>query len=917
MNISELEEYKNNTMKLSSENLFNKYLSKIFTNLMQREENINNSNAKKFSRELSSSLFLQKDVSVNNLVPDKFSQKDINLSLNIFLDYMNIQEFIGERIYKYIKKNEKCEKLSKKDFCDGLYHLYYGNINEIIDFTFFLADFNNDGKIYQSDMRIILSYIPCSSEFLQKKYLKQINKILINFFDEKIKSNEVIYEENEPQIDLDIFKRYINDYCKKEKERKDKENEVNNEFLYDYEGNAPFFYFISIASYIFKNLPFNKDTVEFFDKVRNNKQSKTRIEKKKSETERANNLLFTETKGNYILKNLAKTKNNYFYKKNFTTVSKKGSLSQNNKNFKEILPKIGKANLFASKRSGSQIYLKKESIQKSIASIKIEKKDIKNLARSINKREFIFAKKKELSSNNLPYLSMSQQKESSIENNKSLFRKSYKLTKKKLSPINHENNLTNSTTKNSSLWLLNKSKSNDLKEKCMNLREKLSVVPVETKKYSPIIGMASISKLKDEIKNNINENEPEEFMLCEYSDNDDENRNSLCGRDSDKNENIFQLNETYLFRYEENDLHNNVLNKYYALIKEKEIIFFSSEQKNEFYDIWYINKSYITTGKETIKQNHYYTISITYENNFIQKLFFKNENICQTFSKSIKNAIKDYNFDDYYELMNLLGEGHFGKVYRCKNKKTEQIYAVKIINKTLLRPKDLELIRQEKNFLTLIKHEDIISLKDFFEEKQNIYFITELYEGGDLLSYLQEKQRIGEEISEKNCARIIRKIAQCISYLNFFGIIHRDLKPENIMFGKVNNLKTLKLIDLGVCKRLSFGEKANEAIGTNGYVSPEMYLGKEYSFKIDVWALGVILYILITGGILPFDDPNLDNKILAKKVIYLQQEYPAEYFGKKSKRLVNLLDKMLDKNENKRINIHNLIKDCWFDVIKK
>ena len=100
MNISELEEYKNNTMKLSSENLFNKYLSKIFTNLMQREENINNSNAKKFSRELSSSLFLQKDVSVNNLVPDKFSQKDINLSLNIFLDYMNIQEFIGERIYK-------------------------------------------------------------------------------------------------------------------------------------------------------------------------------------------------------------------------------------------------------------------------------------------------------------------------------------------------------------------------------------------------------------------------------------------------------------------------------------------------------------------------------------------------------------------------------------------------------------------------------------------------------------------------------------------------------------------------------------------------------------------------------------------------------------------------------------------------
>ena len=166
MNISELEDYMNNTMKLSSEILFHKYLSKIFTNLIQREDNTNNSKTRRFSREHSSGLFLQKNVSENNLVPDKLSSKDINLSLNNFLDYMNIQEFIGERIYKYLKKNEKSEKLSKKDFCEGLNHLYYGNINELIDFTFFLADFNKDGKIYQADMRIILAYIPCSTEFL-------------------------------------------------------------------------------------------------------------------------------------------------------------------------------------------------------------------------------------------------------------------------------------------------------------------------------------------------------------------------------------------------------------------------------------------------------------------------------------------------------------------------------------------------------------------------------------------------------------------------------------------------------------------------------------------------------------------------------------------------------------------------------
>ena len=101
--------------------------------------------------------------------------------------------------------------------------------------------------------------------------------------------------------------------------------------------------------------------------------------------------------------------------------------------------------------------------------------------------------------------------------------------------------------------------------------------------------------------------------------------------------------------------------------------------------------------------------------------------------------------------MNDLGEGHFGKVCKCKNKKTNDYFAVKIINKPKLNSVDLELIRQEKNFLKLIKHENIISLKDFFEDKRYIYFITDFYEGGDLLSYLEEKQKNKEKISEKNC----------------------------------------------------------------------------------------------------------------------------------------------------------------------
>ena len=157
INISEFEEYRKENMKLPSEILFNKYLSKIYTNLVQREEQINLNKLKKISRE-----------SNNN------KQNEINLSLNIFLEYIDIQEFIAQRIYKFLNKSEKSEKLSKNDFCEGLNHLYFGNIKDLINFTFFLADYNNDGKIYKTDMKQILSYIPSLSEFSQKNYIKQI-----------------------------------------------------------------------------------------------------------------------------------------------------------------------------------------------------------------------------------------------------------------------------------------------------------------------------------------------------------------------------------------------------------------------------------------------------------------------------------------------------------------------------------------------------------------------------------------------------------------------------------------------------------------------------------------------------------------------------------------------------------------------
>ena len=255
-------------------------------------------------------------------------------------------------------------------------------------------------------------------------------------------------------------------------------------------------------------------------------------------------------------------------------------------------------------------------------------------------------------------------------------------------------------------------------------------------------------------------------------------------------------------------------------------------------------------------------------------------------------------------------------VKKCIEKKSGKEYAVKIIEKNKLKKKDMDLILQEKNYMKLIKHRNIVSLKEDFEDEKYIYLVMDYYKGGDLYSYIYEERKEDNNLTEKIIAKIIKIIAQCIQYLNNFGIVHRDLKPENIVFGEKNDISSLTIIDLGVAIVLPFGQTTNEAVGTLEYISPEIFTRKPYSHKVDVWSLGIILYILLTmGKIFPFDCESKDkeerDKIIGKKIVFLQQEYPIEFFKNKSKYLINLIDKSLEKSPDKRISIDDFLSNYW------
>ena len=862
--ISELNEYKR-SLNLTSDSVFTQYLNKIHSNLLQREEtNIDkNLTKRKLSNDISNVSTIKKIFSQN-----KIYQKlngDNGISLKTFLEYMNIQDFIGERLFKYFNKS-KNNILNKTEFTNGISNLYYSDIPELIKLTFFLGDFNEDGKIYKYDMKLLLTYIPSSSDIVQKIKIKQISKIINAFFNEKIQDNKI---DDEKEIDFDTYNKYIKEYNDK---RNSNNNLDDNDILNEFNNNAPFFYFISILSYLFYNCPFNVQNVNYFAK-------KTKYILKKSapkDVNKRNTLLTTIKKGDSA-------------ENGKEMIGLMTNVSEKNKFRIEAIPKIGQKNLFKPHRSTSQKIIISDNNITKLKNILNKKRE------NIKEKEYIYAKEKD------------EIKYSKIKKEINMFKKKISGKQGCLSPF--QRNILNDFTRSPPLNSIvnkhsNEENNNSINKLRYSLKSKLPSITKE--KSTPLSVPIHFKKIDKDFKM------PSEFVLCDLSESDDSQKNMDVIQEEQKDD----IPGIYCFKNNEenNSINQIILNKFYAILSGKEILFFSNENKTELLDLWYVFKSHITIGKESINNTHYHSVNINYFNtDTINKIYFLKDNECQSFAKKIKKAIHDLSFNDFYELGDELGQGHFAKVCKCKNKNSNKFYAVKIINKEVLKAKDLELIRQEKSFLSLIKHPNIICLKDYFEDKRSIYFVTDYYSGGDLITFIEKNPNI----TEKTACKIIRKIAEALKYLNIFGIVHRDIKPENILFSEENDFKSLKIIDLGVCKTLTYGQMANEPIGTNGYISPEIYLHNDYSFKTDIWSLGIILYLLITQGLLPFDHENMDNKVIGKKVIYLHQEYPDEYFGKCSKSLINLLDKMLEKNFEKRIDINSLLKDSWFNLIKK
>ncbi|XP_017292034.1 calcium/calmodulin-dependent protein kinase type II subunit gamma isoform X7 [Kryptolebias marmoratus] len=262
-------------------------------------------------------------------------------------------------------------------------------------------------------------------------------------------------------------------------------------------------------------------------------------------------------------------------------------------------------------------------------------------------------------------------------------------------------------------------------------------------------------------------------------------------------------------------------------------------------------------------------------------------------------------FTDEYQLYEELGKGAFSVVRRCVKKSSGQEYAAKIINTKKLSARDHQKLEREARICRLLKHSNIVRLHDSISEEGFHYLVFDLVTGGELFEDIVAR----EYYSEADASHCISQILESVNHIHQHDIVHRDLKPENLLLASKMKGAAVKLADFGLAIEVQGDQQAWFGFaGTPGYLSPEVLRKDPYGKPVDIWACGVILYILLVGYP-PFWDE--DQHKLYQQIKAGAYDFPSPEWDTVTPEAKNLINQMLTINPAKRITAEQALKHPW------
>ena len=278
------------------------------------------------------------------------------------------------------------------------------------------------------------------------------------------------------------------------------------------------------------------------------------------------------------------------------------------------------------------------------------------------------------------------------------------------------------------------------------------------------------------------------------------------------------------------------------------------------------------------------------------------------FTVSKKDFINEYLYPELkrkYKILNIMDEGGFGRIYNAIDKVYKTPCVIKQIRVPELEKERLQLI-SEFELLKKLDHPNIIRLIEAFRSEEELYLVTELCKGNNLVTDLKQR----EKLSEAEAAYIIWQILQAVYYCHKQDICHRDIKMENIVAEE--DTLTIKLIDFGFACLFDPEEGMSETVGTTMYMAPEVLQRKKYNQSSDMWSIGIVTYILLTG-LFPFpcchSNQSTEIQQLSEKIITGQ--FNRQFLRDYSKEAVQFVNRLLEVDSKNRYSAEEALCDHW------